>query len=127
MPHGLNPLRRPVVQEDAKLHLVFRLRLDCTFDCSAPLLLVFRVYSLKALFPARRPLLRIKSVYPVPLIGKVQRGSSRHLPDPTASAAKPLRFRQICFAASERLLGGLALVNVHAGPVPSKDLALSIQ
>src|ERR1700733_383589 len=127
MPHGLNPLRRSIVHQNAKLDFVLRLRLDRAFDRSAPLLLVFRMHSLKALFPGWLSLFRIESIDSLPLVGKVQSGFSRDLPDPAACAAKPLRFRQICFAASERLLCRLALGDVHAGPVPPDNPAITIE
>src|SRR5205809_6908699 len=69
--------------------------------------------ALEPLSPGRPPLLWIKAVYAIPLLGKMHGFSSRSPPNPTPRMREPLRFRQITLASSQRLFRLLALGGVH--------------
>src|SRR4029077_1314150 len=99
MANRANPFELSVKKQNAKLNFVIRALSNRSFDCSLPLASIFGMYSLQPLFPRGHPFSRIKSVYAIPLIRKMQCVSSCYLPDPTGHVGQPLRFREIRFAA----------------------------
>src|SRR6266852_4122248 len=86
-----------VRKQNAKLNFVIRALSNRPFDCSLPLASIFGMYSLQPLFPRGHPFSRIKSVYAIPLIRKMQCVSVCDLPSPTAHVGQPLRFCEVRF------------------------------
>src|ERR1700675_4948455 len=99
MANRANPFELSVRKQNAKLNFVLRALSNRSFDCFLPLASIFGMYSLQQLVPRGHPFSRIKSVYAMPLIRKMQRVSVRDLPGPTGHVGQPLRFREIRFAA----------------------------
>src|SRR5258705_14019736 len=68
--------------------------------------------------PARRVVLE----YSVALL-RPDDFSARDVPAETTSMAKPLRFRQIGLALSQRVFGLLSILDVEADSIPSVDIS----
>src|SRR5713226_8533839 len=99
MAHSVNPLESSVRKNNAELKVVIRFLTNCARDYCLPLVSILRMHALQPFFPPWHPSPRIKSVYALPFLGKMQRVSSCYLPDPTAHVRKPLRFCEMRFTA----------------------------
>ena len=116
---------RSVWQHDSELVVVIcsrSHRLVAVLHCSVA---IVWMYPLPHDFEAWSSLLRIKSPDSKIFLGPIDSTSSRFI-SPAATVAQPLRFRKITFAAFQRLLGALAVLDVGTRTVPSQDAPVLI-
>src|ERR1700761_540400 len=109
-----------VWQNDSELVVVICSRshsLVAVLHCSVA---IVWMYPLPHNFEAWNSLQRIKSPDSKILLGPIDSTSSRFV-SPATTVAQPLRFRKITFAAFQRLLGSLAVLDVGTCAVPPKD------
>src|SRR5260221_729217 len=112
MAGGDDVLDRAVRKKDSEFHFVSRLFTDCSFDRSLPLASILRMSAPQPFFPSRHALIWIEAIYPIPLLGEMQGGSTRHAPDPTPRMREPLRLRQITLAPLQLFFRPLALTTL---------------
>src|SRR6266478_201670 len=95
--------------------------MDCSIDCPLPVGTILRMNALEPLFPSRHALFWIKTIYAIPLLGKMRGFSSRYSPNPTPRMRQPLRFRQITLTLPQLRFCLLAL-----GDIVEKDGDFSV-
>src|SRR2546426_11578435 len=95
MADGVDVFDSAVRKNDSEFHFVLRLFTDCPIDCPLPSGTILRMNALEPLFPSRHAVFWIKTIYAIPLLGKMCGFPARHSPNPTPRMREPLRFRQI--------------------------------
>src|SRR5260370_33089157 len=116
MAHRANPLDLATRQDNAEIHVVISFIQDCSLDCFFPLNAILGVDAFEPSFPRRGPLSRIKSVNPIPLLGKVCCAATYYIPDPATRESQPLRLGQIRLLTLQLLRRLLLFCDVHSSP-----------
>src|SRR5258706_4729198 len=95
MADGVNPLDHAISKNDSEIRVVIGFLQDCQLNCAFPFKAIPRVDAFEPLFPHRRSQSRIKTVNPVPLLGKVYCTPIRRIPGPAAHVSKPLSLGKV--------------------------------
>src|SRR5260370_38514804 len=93
MADGVDVFDGAVRKKDSEFNFVSRLFTDCSFDRSLPLASILRLSAPQPFFPSRHALIWIEAIYPIPLLGEMQGGSTRHSPPPTPLRREHPRLR----------------------------------